>query len=147
MISTTAFSPALLLLLSKAFLISVVKGQAVATASIENTIEYLEQVNCVRNCIWNPGASDDVRDFIGCGSPWLNGCICNPSSSSSISSFLSTCVMASCSSATSNVRNAISVYSVYCVEGGTVLTVTSDNEASSPTSTMGKLMAILREGS
>jgi hypothetical protein len=142
MISTTAFSPALLLLLSKAFLISVVKGQAVATASIENTIEYLEQVNCVRNCIWNPGASDDVS-----GSPWLNGCICNPSSSSSISSFLSTCVMASCSSATSNVRNAISVYSVYCVEGGTVLTVTSDNEASSPTSTMGKLMAILREGS
>ena len=138
MIFTTALSPALVLLLSKAFLISVVKGQATATASIENTIGYLEQVECVRDYIWNPGAADDVRDFLGCGSPWLNGCICNPSSSSSISSFLSNCVMASCASATSSVGDAISVYSVYCVNGGTVLTITSDNEASSLTSTMGK---------
>jgi hypothetical protein len=93
----------------------------------------------------NPGASDDVRDFIGCGSPWLNGCVCNPSSSSSISSFLSTCVIANCSSATSEVRSALSVYSVYCVGDVTLATSTSDNEASSPTPTTGKLMISLRE--
>ena len=144
MITTTPSPLALIIFLIKALLIPVVKSQATATASIEYTTGYLEQVDCVRNCIWSPNDVEDIRAFIGCGSPVLNGCFCDPNSSLSVSTFLSTCVMASCSSATSNVNTAISVYSSYCVEGGDVLTVTSDNEASSPTSTTGKLTVIVR---
>ena len=145
MVPTTLFLA--LLLLSKVFLFSIVKGQATATASIENTIEYLEQVNCVRNCIWHPSASNDVVDFIGCGSPWLNGCICNPSSSSSISSFLSTCIIANCSSATSEIRSAIFVNSGYCIGDVTLATITSDNQASYSTSSSGEFIDSLAEGS
>ena len=137
MIFNIVFFGILSLVGSGGLLISPVECQATATASIKDTIEYLEQVNCVRNCIWDNEASYDVRNFIGCGSPWLNGCICNPHSSSSISLFLTTCVMAACSSATASVSSAVLVYSEYCIGDVTLATFTTDSIAPYPISTFG----------
>jgi len=108
-------------------------AQPAATASIFASNQYLEQVECVQNCIWHHGASNDVVDFVGCGSPFLNGCICNPSEASSASSFLTSCVLANCTSNSNDVTSAVSVYSVYCAGDATVPTTTSESSVSSST--------------
>lgn len=96
-----------------------------ATASIDQTNEYLGQVVCVQRCIWEHGGYDDVVDYIGCGSPYLNGCICQAALSLSASSFLSSCVVANCTSAPEEVVSAVSVYSAYCAGSATVAAQTT----------------------
>jgi hypothetical protein len=113
--------------------ISLADGQSLApeaTASIDATNQYLEQVECVQRCIWHHGASDDVVDYVGCGSPFLNGCICNTAEASAASSFLTSCVIANCTSNSNDVTSAVSVYSIYCAGDATVPT-TSSSAASS----------------
>lgn len=103
----------------------------VSSASIYYANEFQTQLECVQDCIWHYQAYDDVVVAIGCGRPWTNGCICQPDLSSSVSSFLSTCVVANCSSATRQVTSALSVYSLYCAGSATFPSTTRDISSSS----------------
>ncbi|KAH0536056.1 hypothetical protein FGG08_007037 [Glutinoglossum americanum] len=117
-----------------ALLVSGAGLQPELTASIVSTTEYLLQLSCVQNCIWHQGAYDDVVDYIGCGHPYLNGCVCSSDLASSATSFLSSCISASCVSKPDAITHALSVYSVYCNGDASVLT-TSDSGRTLTTST------------
>ncbi|KAI9854478.1 MAG: hypothetical protein M1813_000994 [Trichoglossum hirsutum] len=87
-----------------------------STVSITSFGAYRSQPSCVQNCIWNVSVDDDLIAFISCTSPWQNDCYCRTASASSASSFLSSCVIKSCSTMPPESSPAIAVYNDYCTQ-------------------------------
>ena len=91
--------------------------------SIFSYTPYLQQRECVKDCIWHSGST--ARDLIvalGCSGPWVNECYCNGDyeQASTASSFLESCVVKSCptSSRDALVTSALGVYNEYCAGAG-----------------------------
>ncbi|KAF1994528.1 hypothetical protein P154DRAFT_585485 [Amniculicola lignicola CBS 123094] len=91
-------------------------GQDLVSASIAQDTSYLNQKECVKNCIWG---SNDLMPGIGCSSPWINECLCRADQAPPASRFLTSCVRSGCgSSASDDISRAVSVYDGYCVGAG-----------------------------
>lgn len=106
------------LLLARLFL--SVSAQT-ASVSISRYSAYLNQVGCVKDCVWLDATLDDLIAKVGCSSPWVNGCFCRPEAASSAASFLSSCVSSRCSTLESTslaVTSAVLVYNGYCSDNG-----------------------------
>ncbi|KAH9206147.1 hypothetical protein DL95DRAFT_469887 [Leptodontidium sp. 2 PMI_412] len=91
---------------------------------------------CAQSCLGDP-SGDDVRTGIGCGT--VNGlgqneCYCREDLQPAASSWLSTCVMARCSSNTVDLTSVISLYDNYCA---TALAAEATTSGSAATTTGG----------
>ena len=75
------------------------------TVSIASSNAYATQRPCVQNCII--GASNGID--VGCGNPLLNSCFCRANLEQ-----VSACVSVNCNGATTDINNAISLYTLYC---------------------------------
>ena len=80
------------------------------TVSIASSNAYATQPPCVQACIM--GASNGID--VGCGNSLLNSGFCHADLQSSAVYQVSSCVSVSCSGATTDINNAISLYTVYC---------------------------------
>jgi protein involved in ribonucleotide reduction len=80
------------------------------TVSITSSNAYATQRPCVQDCIM--GASNGID--VGCGNPLLNSCFCRADLQSSAVYQVSSCVSVNCNGATTDINNAISLYTVYC---------------------------------
>jgi len=103
--------------------------QAAVPVSVKSYSAYLEQPECVKNCLWQGGAADDLVWYVGCSEPFVNECYCRPEQAGTASRFLSECATASCGQAGPALTSAISVYRGYCSGAGfsipTVATIIS----------------------
>ncbi|KAK1773153.1 hypothetical protein QBC45DRAFT_455679 [Copromyces sp. CBS 386.78] len=93
--------------------------------SIFSYTPYLQQRECVKDCIWHSGSTaTDLIIALGCSGPWVNECYCsgddNYEHASTASSFLRSCVADSCriSSTDALVTSGFGVYNEYCAEVG-----------------------------
>ncbi|KAK3395465.1 hypothetical protein B0T20DRAFT_35548 [Sordaria brevicollis] len=93
--------------------------------SIFSYTPYLQQRECVKDCIWHSGSTaTDLIIALGCSGPWVNECYCsgddNYEHARTASSFLRGCVADSCRTPPSNtlVTSAFGVYNDYCAEAG-----------------------------
>jgi hypothetical protein len=93
---------------------------AITTVSFLSYPAYLEQVECVKLCLWHVSALDDLIAVIGCSPPWVNECFCKAELASSASSFLSGCVASRCTapSTAPAVTSALLAYNEYCSTNG-----------------------------
>jgi protein involved in ribonucleotide reduction len=80
------------------------------TVSIASSNAYATQRPCVQDCIMGASNGIDVR----CGNPLLNSCFCRADLQSSAVYQVSSCVSVNCNGATTDINNAISLYTVYC---------------------------------
>jgi protein involved in ribonucleotide reduction len=80
------------------------------TVSIASSNAYATQRPCVQGCIMGANNAIDV----GCGSPLLNSCFCRPDLQSSALYQVSSCARLNCHGATTDINNAISLYTAYC---------------------------------
>ena len=80
------------------------------TVSIASSNAYATQRPCIQDCIM--GASNGID--VGCGNPILNSCFCRADLQSSAVYQVSSYVSANCNGATTDINNAISLYTVYC---------------------------------
>ena len=80
------------------------------TVSIASSNAYATQPPCVQACITGAGNGIDVE----CGNPFLNSCFCHVDVQSSAVYQVSSCVSVNCNGATTDINNAISLYTVYC---------------------------------
>lgn len=101
---------------------------------------FQELPTCAGLCLQDPATYVDVRSGIGCPADPLgqNECYCREDLKSSASSYISSCVLASCGPNTTNVVNAISVSNVYCLtaaglNGSDFSTTMSSGQAASST--------------
>ncbi|KAK4132044.1 hypothetical protein BT67DRAFT_444165 [Trichocladium antarcticum] len=99
-------------------------SEAAVPVSFSSYPSYLEQLKCVKVCLWEVGSLDDLIAGIGCSPPWVNECFCNPELARSAAGFLATCVASRCTIATTApaITSAQSAYNKYC----------SDNDFSIP---------------
>ncbi|KAK3355408.1 hypothetical protein B0H65DRAFT_451904 [Neurospora tetraspora] len=93
--------------------------------SIFSYTPYLQQRECVKDCIWHSGfTAKDLIVALGCSGPWVNECYCsgndNYEHASTASSFLQSCVADSCRTPSTDmlVTSAFGVYNEYCAEAG-----------------------------
>ncbi|KAK3954321.1 hypothetical protein QBC32DRAFT_207955, partial [Pseudoneurospora amorphoporcata] len=116
--------------------------------SIFSYTPYLQQRECVKDCIWHSGSTaTDLIIALGCSGPWVNECYCsgddNYEHASTASSFLRSCVADSCriSSTDALVTSGFGVYNEYCAEVGMAVplavasTTGSGDENGAPTGT------------
>jgi protein involved in ribonucleotide reduction len=83
------------------------------TVSITSSNSYATQRPCVQGCIM--GASNGID--VGCENPLLNSCFCRADLQSSVLYQVSSCVSVNCNGGTTDINNAISLYTVYCSSG------------------------------
>jgi hypothetical protein len=115
-----------MLVVIAAFLLALHAPHVAAATTVVTTVSflsypaYLEQVECVKLCLWHVSAVDDLIVQIGCSSPWVNECFCKAELASSASSFLSGCVASRCTapSTAPAVTSALSAYNEYCSTNG-----------------------------
>jgi hypothetical protein len=108
-----------------ASLFRVISGQV--TVSILEDPSFTTQRLCVQACVWGNGV--DGPSDVGDPNPWImeyslqcpvqeftyqNSCFCRPDLSSIALSYISTCVSSLCTADTTDVSNAVSVYTAYC---------------------------------
>ncbi|KAJ4417108.1 hypothetical protein N0V85_001990 [Neurospora sp. IMI 360204] len=93
--------------------------------SVFSYTPYLQQRECVKDCIWHSGSTaKDLIVALGCSGPWVNECYCsgndNYEHASTASSFLQSCVADSCRTPSTDmlVTSAFGVYNEYCAEAG-----------------------------
>ena len=110
------------------------------TVSITSSNAYATQPPCVQGCIM--GASNGID--VGCGNPLLDSCFCHADLQSSAVYQVSSCVSVSCSGATTDINNAISLYTVYC--SSDTLTATSSPGEVQPSVTSSGSSAAQRTG-
>ncbi|ORY60976.1 uncharacterized protein BCR38DRAFT_412078 [Pseudomassariella vexata] len=86
-------------------------------ASLVRHSAYLDQPSCVQLCLWHPNqVTDDLMPNMGCGEPWVNGCLCSTGLATKASSFLSACVASRCGKPTTgpDVGAAVGAFDGYC---------------------------------
>jgi hypothetical protein len=90
---------------------------SINTVSIRTEAGYLNERICAQNCIWHVGGKGDLIAFLGCSNTngWLNDCYCGADMQSSAYYFITSCVNNACSSSTTDLSGASSVYSSYCL--------------------------------
>ncbi|KAF2679963.1 hypothetical protein K458DRAFT_421804 [Lentithecium fluviatile CBS 122367] len=102
--------------------VSITLCEQIVSASIESYSGYLQQKQCVKDCIWKGSWYDDTKPLmpgIGCSNPLINDCLCRSDQAPPASKFLTTCVHSSCgTTATVDLSRAVSVYDAYCIEAG-----------------------------
>ncbi|EXJ72523.1 uncharacterized protein A1O5_03669 [Cladophialophora psammophila CBS 110553] len=72
--------------------------------------------SCEQECIWGT-CCISVADFIGCNSPWYNGCVCDLNMQNPAASHVASCISSKCASNT-DVSTAVAVYLDYCASAG-----------------------------
>ena len=90
------------------------KSYARVTVTIDELDAYSEQVSCVQACLFDDILSDKLNGYLGCTYPWVEECYCRPSFAPVASSFLTSCVVKSCTASLDNPQRAVSVYDQYC---------------------------------
>ncbi|KAK3488440.1 hypothetical protein B0T13DRAFT_95484 [Neurospora crassa] len=114
--------------------------------SIFSYTPYLQQRECVKDCIWHSGpTAEDLIVALGCRGPWVNECYCGGNNdyehASTASLFLRSCVAKSCrtSSTDSLVTSAFDLYDEYCAEAGMAAPLV----VASPTRTEDKVTGVV----
>lgn len=110
----------------------------VSGVSITSVLAYQEQRPCVQNCIWREDDHiSNLNGYLGCPSPVANSCWCRDALTLYALSFLTSCVNQFCNSVSTDVSQAVSVYTEYCSQVAPAkneATPTVDNKE--PTSTV-----------
>ena len=111
----------------------VAAAATVTTVSFLSYPAYLEQVECVKLCLWQVRTLDDLIAAIGCSPPWVNECFCKAELASSASSFLSGCVASRCTapSTAPAVTSALAAYNEYCSANGLPIPVVASIQSHS----------------
>lgn len=89
------------------------KLYAAKTVTITDIDAFSEQVSCVQQCLYG-SSGDKLNKYLGCTYPYVEECYCRPSFESVASSFLTSCVVKSCTISVDNAQRAVSVYNHYC---------------------------------
>jgi hypothetical protein len=129
-------------------LFRVIAGQS--SVSIYEVPSFTSQRICVQGCVWGQvdfGAAtgglvqpyimgDSVLQCPENANSYQNSCFCRPDLSSVALSYISTCVSSWCTADTTDVNNAVSVYTAYCsiAEPATVSAATTTSLTQSTTS-------------
>jgi hypothetical protein len=95
-------------------------ANAAAPVSVSSYGPYIDQRDCVKQCLWHTSATDDLIVAVGCSSPWVNECYCQSEQANTASSFLSSCVASRCSTPSTSpiITSALVVYDDYCSSVG-----------------------------
>jgi len=114
-------------------------------ATITKDSNWMTLKKCVNQCIWDQGSNDtpdiggDLADHLSCGSPYVNGCYCNPQSATLAHSFITMCANYLCNSyyksppAQTDIESGTAVYASYCTSAmGAAYTPESISQAPLP---------------
>jgi len=92
-----------------------------STVSLSEDNEFKVLQSCEQECIWGT-CCISVADFIGCNSPWYNGCVCDLNMQNAAASHVASCISSQCTSNT-DVSTAMAVYLDYCASAGYALAI------------------------